>query len=121
VARDRAAARRLFFCLIYRRCSIRQINASIAGMPSVRNRRIIGARPFSGGVEFVITGDWRAKAEYLYMDLNGFTCTGDAAGPFRSTRGPTFFGWAWIIAFGSTSGDCQGTARHFPGDESRRH
>jgi outer membrane immunogenic protein len=28
-----------------------------------------------GGVEFVITGDWRAKVEYLYMDLNGFTCT----------------------------------------------
>jgi outer membrane immunogenic protein len=28
-----------------------------------------------GGVEFVITGDWRAKVEYLYMDLNGFSCT----------------------------------------------
>jgi outer membrane immunogenic protein len=26
------------------------------------------------GVEFVILGPWRAKIEYLYADLNGFSC-----------------------------------------------
>jgi outer membrane immunogenic protein len=26
------------------------------------------------GVEFVILGPWRAKVEYLYADLNGFSC-----------------------------------------------
>jgi outer membrane immunogenic protein len=27
-----------------------------------------------GGVEFVIVGPWRAKLEYLYVDLDGFSC-----------------------------------------------
>jgi outer membrane immunogenic protein len=27
-----------------------------------------------GGVEFVISGPWTAKLEYLHVDLNGFSC-----------------------------------------------
>jgi outer membrane immunogenic protein len=32
------------------------------------------------GVEFVISGPWRAKVEYLYVDLNGFSCNAACGG-----------------------------------------
>jgi len=50
-------------------------DASIAGTPFGTQLSDNLGWTAGGGVEFVITGDWRAKAEYLYMDLNGFTCT----------------------------------------------
>jgi outer membrane immunogenic protein len=39
-----------------------------------------------GGVEFVIAGNWTAKAEYLYVDLGSFNCglaCGNATSPDR--------------------------------------
>jgi hypothetical protein len=35
------------------------------------------------GVEWVIIGPWRAKVEYLFADLNGFSCD-VACGGFRN-------------------------------------
>jgi outer membrane immunogenic protein len=51
------------------------LEADIAGAPFGTQRSDNLGWTAGGGVEFVIIGDWRAKAEYLYVDLNGFSCT----------------------------------------------
>jgi outer membrane immunogenic protein len=55
--------------------AITHFDANIAGTPFGTQLSDNLGWTAGGGVEFVITGDWRAKVEYLYMDLNGFTCT----------------------------------------------
>ena len=43
---------------------------------------VMAIEKVGGGVEFVITGGWRGKVEYLYVDLNGFSCfTACGGGP----------------------------------------
>jgi outer membrane immunogenic protein len=71
--------------------AVRQIDASIAGTPFGTQSSDDWGWTLGGGVEFVIIGDWRAKAEYLYMDLNGFTCTGACNGAISlNTRANVF-------------------------------
>jgi outer membrane immunogenic protein len=71
--------------------AISQMNASIASTPFGTQYSDNLGWTLGGGVEFVITGDWRAKAEYLYMDLNGFTCTGACNGSLSlNTRANVF-------------------------------
>ena len=55
--------------------AITHFDANIAGAPFGTQLSDNLGWTAGGGAEFVITGDWRAKVEYLYMDLNGFTCT----------------------------------------------
>jgi outer membrane immunogenic protein len=62
--------------------AIGTLEADIAGAPFGTQRSDNLGWTAGGGVEFVITGDWRAKAEYLYVDLNGFSCfTACGGGP----------------------------------------
>jgi outer membrane immunogenic protein len=71
--------------------AISQFNAGIEGTPFGTQSSDNLGWTLGGGVEFVITGDWRAKAEYLYMDLNGFTCTGACNGALSlNTRANVF-------------------------------
>jgi len=44
-----------------------------------------------GGIEFRITEAWRAKVEYLHVDLNGFSCNGPCNGGPTSPLGPISF------------------------------
>jgi outer membrane immunogenic protein len=55
--------------------AITHFDADIAGAPFGTQLSDNLGWTAGGGAEFVITGDWRAKVEYLYMDLNGFSCT----------------------------------------------
>jgi outer membrane immunogenic protein len=61
---------------------IGRLEADIVGAPfGIEGANNLGWTA-GGGVEFVITGDWRAKVEYLYVDLNGFSCfTACGGGP----------------------------------------
>jgi outer membrane immunogenic protein len=44
------------------------------------------------GVEFVIAGPWRAKVEYLYVDLSGFSCNTECGSfPAVTANGPVEF------------------------------
>jgi outer membrane immunogenic protein len=71
--------------------AITHFDASIAGAPFGTQLSDNLGWTLGGGLEFVITGDWRAKAEYLYMDLNGFTCTAACAGALSlNTRANVF-------------------------------
>jgi outer membrane immunogenic protein len=66
--------------------AISQFNASIEGTPFGTQSSDNLGWTLGSGVEFVITSDWRAKAEYLYMDLNGRL----QRGPFAQHAGQRF-------------------------------
>jgi opacity protein-like surface antigen len=54
--------------------AIARLAAEIAGRPfGTEGVNNLGWTA-GAGVEFVIWGPWRAKVEYLYADLNGFSC-----------------------------------------------
>jgi len=60
--------------------AIADLNADIIGKPfGVAATTNLGWTA-GAGVEFVISGAWRAKVEYLYIDLNGFSCNAECAG-----------------------------------------
>jgi outer membrane immunogenic protein len=54
--------------------SIARLEAQTAGTPlGTQSHNNLGWT-VGGGVEFVISGPWTAKLEYLHVDLNGFSC-----------------------------------------------
>jgi len=56
------------------------LSANLAGAPAgTANSQNLGWTA-GGGVEFAITGALRAKVEYLYINLNGFSCYGPCGG-----------------------------------------
>jgi outer membrane immunogenic protein len=54
--------------------AIRHFQADIAGAPFGTDSANNLGWTAGAGIEFVILGPWRAKVEYLYADLNGFSC-----------------------------------------------
>jgi len=54
--------------------AIARLTADIVGRPFGTDRVNNLGWTAGAGVEFVILGPWRAKVEYLYADLNGFSC-----------------------------------------------
>jgi outer membrane immunogenic protein len=54
--------------------AISRLVASTAGAPLGADRANNLGWTLGLGVEFVISGPWTAKAEYLYADLNGLSC-----------------------------------------------
>jgi outer membrane immunogenic protein len=54
--------------------AIANLSAQIAGAPLGTATTTNLGWTLGGGVEFVISGPLRAKVEYLYVNLNGFTC-----------------------------------------------
>ena len=54
--------------------AIARLTADITGGPfGTEGKNNLGWTA-GAGVEFVLWGPWRAKVEYLYADLNGFSC-----------------------------------------------
>jgi opacity protein-like surface antigen len=53
------------------------------------------AGPPAAGLDAKLTGDWTAKAEYLYADLGRFNCSIDcgAASTIMSPDVDNHFGW----------------------------
>jgi outer membrane immunogenic protein len=54
--------------------SIGDLTADIAGQPFGTQSKVNLSWTFGAGVEFVITGPWTAKVEYLHVDLSGISC-----------------------------------------------
>jgi outer membrane immunogenic protein len=54
--------------------SIGDLTADIVGQPFGNNSKVSLSWTFGAGVEFVITGPWTAKVEYLHADLSGISC-----------------------------------------------
>jgi outer membrane immunogenic protein len=54
--------------------SISRLLTDIAGTPLGTQSKNNLSWTVGAGVEFVIVGPWRAKLEYLYVDLDGFSC-----------------------------------------------
>ena len=52
--------------------AVGDINASTPGFTGAEDTKI--GWTVGGGLEFVIAGNWTAKAEYLYVDLGKFNC-----------------------------------------------
>lgn len=63
------------------------LNASIAGIGSASDTH--AGWTVGGGIEFALTGNWTAKAEYLYVDLGSFDCVPCNAGPPPASAGFT--------------------------------
>jgi outer membrane immunogenic protein len=62
--------------------AIGRLDADIVGAPLGTQGTTNLGWTVGGGVEFVITGGWRGKVEYSYVDLNGFSCfTACGGGP----------------------------------------
>jgi outer membrane immunogenic protein len=71
--------------------AISHFDANIAGSPFGTQLSDNLGWTAGGGVEFVIIGDWRAKVEYLYVDLNGFTCKVACNGSLSLNTGANVF------------------------------
>jgi outer membrane immunogenic protein len=54
--------------------AIGRLVADIAGTPFGTERANNLGWTLGAGIEFVISGPWTAKVEYLHADLNGFSC-----------------------------------------------
>jgi outer membrane immunogenic protein len=54
--------------------SIGDLNADMTGQPFGNQSKVNLSWTFGAGVEFVITGPWTAKVEYLHVDLSGISC-----------------------------------------------
>jgi outer membrane immunogenic protein len=63
------------------------LNASIPGIGSASDTN--AGWTVGGGIEFALTGNWTAKAEYLYVDLGNFDCAVCNAGPPPARAGFT--------------------------------
>jgi outer membrane immunogenic protein len=59
--------------------SIGDLRADITGQPLGNQIKVNLSWTVGAGIEFVITGPWTAKVEYLHTDLSGITC-GNACG-----------------------------------------
>lgn len=77
--------------------AITRLNADIAGAPYGWEGQNTLGWTVGGGVEVAITGEWRAKVEYLYMDLNGFSCSSSCAFPGDGSVGPISFNYTASI------------------------
>ncbi len=73
--------------------AIARLDADIAGAPYGWEGQNTLGWTAGGGVEYVITGALRAKVEYLYMDLNGFSCSTSCAFPGDGSAGPVTFNY----------------------------
>jgi outer membrane immunogenic protein len=60
---------------------ISRLVADIVGTPFGTERVNILSWTVGGGVEFVISGPWTSKVEYLHVDLSGITCNVACNGP----------------------------------------
>jgi outer membrane immunogenic protein len=60
--------------------AIADLNAYSVGSPFGTEMATNLGWTAGAGIEFVIAGGWRAKVEYLYVDLNGFTCNAACRG-----------------------------------------
>jgi outer membrane immunogenic protein len=66
--------------------AIGRLEADIVGAPFGTQATNNLGWTAGGGVEFVVTGGWRGKVEYLFVDLNGFSClTACGGGPISLT------------------------------------
>ncbi len=54
--------------------SIGDLTAEIVGQPLGNNSKVNLSWTVGAGIEFVITGPWTAKVEYLHADLSGISC-----------------------------------------------
>lgn len=71
--------------------AIADLNAEAVGKPTGVAATTNLGWTAGGGVEFVISGAWRAKVEYLYVNLNGFSCNVECSGSLAFPGGPVSF------------------------------
>jgi outer membrane immunogenic protein len=71
--------------------AVADLNANAVGKPNGVAATTNLGWTAGAGVEFVIAGPWRAKVEYLYVDLNGFSCNGECGGSPVLPGGPVSF------------------------------
>jgi outer membrane immunogenic protein len=73
--------------------AIARLNADVAGAPYGWEGQNTLGWTAGGGVEYVIIGALRAKVEYSYVDLNGFSCSTSCAFPGDGSAGPVSFNY----------------------------
>jgi len=65
--------------------------ANAAGQPAGTNNNVTFNWTVGAGVEFVISGPWTGKAEYLFVNHTRFACVTECNGPVNMSVGENIF------------------------------